>query len=138
MGTYPGERIAELESRAPYASRLIPVQEHVCCCSHSRNLSIAKGCKLAHPIGHPMSHSTHLGFRRPLGELDPRSIDSLDMIRSVRLTPGCAFDPSRLREPEPRESPFVGVGNALRRAIVSSDGRPRLFVLLPVPFPLVP
>ena len=33
--------------------------------SHRRNLSVAKGSKAVYPSGHPMSHSTHVGFSCP-------------------------------------------------------------------------
>lgn len=36
-----------------------------CAASHSWNLSVPKGSKLTHPVGQPISHSTHLGFRGP-------------------------------------------------------------------------
>jgi hypothetical protein len=57
------------------------------------------------------------------------------LLQSVRLTPGLALLVAVFREPACFESPTVGVG---MRAIVCRLGRPRLAVLLPLPFPLDP
>lgn len=40
-------------------------KEIPCADCHSRNLPFAKGCKSVHPTGHPISHSTHIGFSGP-------------------------------------------------------------------------
>ncbi len=37
-------------------------QKPECSCRHSRYLPIAEGFNAVHSSGHPMSHSTHVGF----------------------------------------------------------------------------
>src|ERR1041385_5593409 len=54
---------SRLLGRASYyaASR----EDFPCASHHCWNLSVAKGAKAVHPIGQPMSHSTHSGFGPP-------------------------------------------------------------------------
>ena len=44
------------------ASECFPCEFH-----HCWNLSVSNGFESVHPMGHPMSHSTHVGFRCPVG-----------------------------------------------------------------------
>jgi hypothetical protein len=40
--------------------------EHIPCeCCHCWNLSVAEAAQSVHPSGHPISHSTHVGFSAP-------------------------------------------------------------------------
>ena len=41
-------------------------QNPPCACRHDWNLPISKGSNSVHPIGQPMNHSSHSGFRRPV------------------------------------------------------------------------
>ena len=41
------------------------LEETPCCCCHERNLAVANGFKSVHPSGHPINHSTHVGFSCP-------------------------------------------------------------------------
>jgi hypothetical protein len=68
-----------------------------------------------------MSHSTHVGFNWPL--TGPWTSDPPRTTASVKLTPACALLPFRLREPDPVESPLVGVGQLARVAIVCKLAR---------------
>jgi hypothetical protein len=40
-------------------------QQFECSCSHDWNLPVANGFKSVQPMGHPISHSAHSGFRWP-------------------------------------------------------------------------
>jgi hypothetical protein len=60
-----------------------------------REEGVAEGGKTVHPMGNPISHSTHVGFNAPAlggGELPPRS-SRLTASRKVR----CALDPEGRR-----------------------------------------
>jgi hypothetical protein len=70
-----GERAAGLDFEGQYfrirqhglGGSLDSVAEKMeCCCCHSRNLAVSKGSNAVHPMGHPMNHSHHVGFRGPI------------------------------------------------------------------------
>src|SRR5215831_10516346 len=64
---------------------------------------VAEASQSVHPVGNPMSHSTHVGFRLP-----PTAV--------LRLSP-----PSRPEDPgPPSPSALVGVGQSLTAAFNSS------------------
>ena len=46
-------------------SRWVSTQHAPCERSHCWNLSVSKGSQSVHPMGHPISHSTHNGFSVP-------------------------------------------------------------------------
>ena len=104
--------------------------EHAPCeRSHARNLTVPKGSKAVHPSGHPMSHSTHVGFSGPPPACRPAPPSFLTA--SVRLMPGCALLVAVFLEPELFASPAVGVGHRFRRAMVDSDGAPAVLNVEP-------
>jgi hypothetical protein len=76
-------------------------------CGHW-HLTVSKCSQLAHPIGHPINHSTHRGFSLP-----PATQFSGGVFRSACDGPALLL-----------ESCFVGVGSIL--AIVSNPGDFRL------------
>ena len=71
-------------------------QNSPCHRSHAWNLSVSKGSKLVHSVGHPMSQATHWGFREPFNS------SGVTMVRSLALAP--------LPPQSRRAEPNVGVG----------------------------
>lgn len=93
-------------------SLVVRTQNPPCCASHSRYLSISKGCKSVHPMGQPINHSTHCGFRRP-----PATTFSGSLLRRVWLGAALFF-----------ASCTVGVGNLCTAlANIKSPLLPRWF-----------
>jgi hypothetical protein len=48
-----------------FSSSFLWLEEIPCEAHHSRNLAVADAPQSVHPSGHPMSHSTHVGFSCP-------------------------------------------------------------------------
>ena len=46
-------------------------QRFPCESNHRWNLAVSNGSKSVHPMGHPMSHSTHIGFNLPPAGIMP-------------------------------------------------------------------
>jgi hypothetical protein len=99
--------------------------------SHSTNRGLrvrpAPGCRTCccnelWPEDPPRSASDALGVLQRRGDVEPPAVAPPFFSQSVRLTPACAFEPGRFRDPELFASPAVGVGINPRRAIVARLG----------------
>ena len=71
-------------------------QNPPCCCCHKRNLSVANGLNAVQFVGHPISHSIHVGFGvHP--RMSTRVAPNRPLLgRSTTARPfsrRCAFDP---------------------------------------------
>src|SRR5690606_23467382 len=79
-----------------------------------RDDGVSESSQSVQPVGYPMSHSTHVGFRGPY------SSSCVTICLSLALDP----EPPHLFSPTlPVSEIAVGVGHSPCRAIVSRDGR---------------
>ncbi len=107
-----------VESAAPCRMKF----DH-CSADHFGDLGhdgVSEASQSVHPMGNPMSHSTHIGFSRPLFPASIRPRPPSPRTASVRDIPGCALLVAVFREPLPLASPAVGVGHI--RTAMPSDG----------------
>ncbi len=75
-----------------------------------RNLSVANGFKSVHPSGHPISHSTHIGFRLPpICSLNGRELRSIVAWLAFPDRQSLAVGVAHFSTAVARPSPLVGL-----------------------------
>jgi hypothetical protein len=105
FGLQPASEIIVTPVTAVIEATSEPPQRPPCETHHRRNLSVPEAPQLVHPSGHPISHSTHLGFSPP-----PATAFSGGVFRSIcegppLLLASCAVGVGKIATAVAREIP---------------------------------